>query len=73
MKLKIHGKSVPELNKKRRLKTEPQKSKNTQKMTPKWYSKSEFLSRVLPLVAQTVFVIKKWAPSAPKVRSRIEK
>ena len=26
-----------------------------------------------PLMAQTAFVIKKWAPSAPKVRPRIEK
>ena len=25
-----------------------------------------------PLVAQTAFVIKNWAPSAPKVRSRIK-
>ena len=46
-------------------------------MTPKWYPKSEFLSGVLPLVAplvaQTVFVIKKWAPSAPKVLPMTEK
>ena len=45
-------------------------------MTPKWYPKSEFLSGVLPLVAplvaQTVFVIKKWAPSTAKVLPRLE-
>ena len=74
---KIHEKSVPELNKKRSSKTEPQKSKNIQKMTRKWYPKSDFLSRVLPLVAplvaQTVSVIKKWASGAPKVRPRLEK
>ena len=39
--VKIHETSVPELNKKRRLKTEPQKSKNTPKMTPKWVPKSD--------------------------------
>ena len=68
---KIHEQSVPELNKKRSLKTEPKKSKNTQKMTPKWDPTSEYISREMPLgaplVVQTVFVIKKWAPSAAKV------
>ena len=40
-------------------------------MTPKWVPKSDPLSGEMPLgaplVVQTVFVIKKWAPSAPKV------
>jgi len=48
-------------------------SKNDFKIEPQ----SDFISRVLrfvaALVAQTTFVIKKWAPSAPKVPSRIEK
>ena len=71
---KIHGKSVPELNKKRCFKTEPQKSKNTPKMIPKWIKKSDGILGEMPigapLVVQTVFVMKKWAPSAPKVRPR---
>ena len=60
--------------KKRSLKTEPQKSKNTRKMTPKWDPKNEYILGEMPiagpLVVQTVFVMKKWAPSAPKVRPR---
>ena len=71
---KIHEKSVPELNKKRSSKTEPQKSKNTRKITPKWDPKSEYILGEMPigapLVVQTVFVMKKLAPSAPKVRPR---
>ena len=74
---KIHDKSVTELKKKRSFKTEPQKSKNTPKMTSKLNPKSDFIWGVLPLVAplvaQTGFVIKKWAPSASKVCSRIVK
>ena len=46
-------------------------------MTHKWDQKNEEISGemplVAPLVAQTVFVIKKWAPSDPKVRPRLEK
>ena len=46
-------------------------------MTSKAHPKNEFISRVLPLVAplvaQTAFVIKKWAPSAPKVLPSIDK
>ena len=74
---KIHEKSVPELNKKRSSKTELQKSKNTRKMTPKWDPKSEYILGEMPigapLVVQTVFVMKKLAPSAPKVRPKNEK
>ena len=46
-------------------------------MTSKWKPKSDGILGVLPigapLVVQTAFVIKKWAPSAPKVRTKIEK
>ena len=63
--------------KKRCLKPEAQKSKSTPKMTPKWIQKSDrILGEMLldaPLVVQTVFVSKKWAPSAPKVLPRLEK
>ena len=45
----------------------------TSKLNPKHDFSSGVLPLVAPLVAQTAFVIKKWAPSAPKVRSRIEK
>ena len=76
-KARIHEKSIPELNKKRCLKTEPQKSKNTPKMTPKWIQKSDRIMGEMPLgaplVVQTVFAIKKWAPSAPKVLPMTEK
>ena len=45
-------------------------------MTPKGIHKSERMLGEMhlgaPLVVQTVFVIKKWAPNAPRVRSRIE-
>ena len=73
----IYEKSVPEFNKKRSLKTEPQKSKNTQKMTPKWIQKNDRILGEIPLgaplVVKTVFVVKKWAPSAAKVLPRLEK
>ena len=43
-------------------------------MTPKWLQKSEVILGEMPLgaplVVQTVFVMKKLAPSAPKVRPR---
>ena len=46
-------------------------------MTPKWMPKSDPLSGEMPLgaplVVQTVFVIKKWAPRAPKVLPMTEK
>ena len=46
-------------------------------MIPKWVPKSDSIFGVLPLgaplVVQTAFVIKKWVPSAPKVRPKIEK
>ena len=45
----------------------------TSKLDPKNDFKLGVLPLVAPLVAQTAFVTKKWAPSAPKVRSRIEK
>ena len=74
---KIHEKSVPELNKKRCLKTEPQKSKIIKKTTSKWDPKNEYILGEMPigapLVVQTVFVMKKWAPSAAKVLPRLEK
>ena len=71
---KIHEKSASELNKKRCLKTELKKPKKSQNRTPKWLQKGEgILGEMLigaPLVVQTVFVMKKLAPSAPKVRPR---
>ena len=73
----IHEKSVPERNKKRCLNTEPQKSENTPKMPSTLDPKNEVIFGVLPLVAplvaQAAFDSKKWAPSAPTMRSRIEK
>ena len=43
-------------------------------MTPKWDPKSEYILGEMPigvpLVVQTVFVMKKLAPNAPKVRPR---
>ena len=70
----IHEKSASELNQKRCLKTELKKSKKLQKMTPKWLQKSEGILGEMPigapLVVQTVFVMKKLTPSAPKVRPR---
>ena len=46
-------------------------------MTPKWDPKSEYILGEMPigapLVVQTVFVMKKWAPSAAKVLPRLEK
>ena len=46
-------------------------------MPPKWDPTSEYILGEMPLgaplVAQTVFVIKKWAPSVPKVLPMIEK
>ena len=44
-------KSIPELNKKRCLKTDAKKAKNTQKMTPKSVPKDDFISGVAPLGA----------------------
>ena len=71
---KIHEKSASELNQKRCLTKELKKSKKSQKMTPKWLQKSEAILGEMPigalLVVQTVFVMKKLAPSAPKVRPR---
>jgi hypothetical protein len=75
--LKIHENSASELNKKRCLKTELNKLKNSQKVIPKWLQKTEFMLGEIPLgaplVVQTVFVMKKLAPSAPKVRPRTKK
>ena len=77
MKPTIHEKSIQELNKKQCLKTEPHKLKNTPNISSKWDPKSAYILGEMhlgaPLVAQAAFVIKKWAPSAPKVRSRIAK
>ena len=46
-------------------------------MTPKWDPKSEYILGEMPigapLVVQTVFVMKKWAPSAAKLLPRLEK
>ena len=46
-------------------------------MSPKWIQKSATILGEIPLgaplVVQTVFVIKKWAPSAAKVLPRREK
>ena len=73
----IHEKSAPELNKKRCLKTDAKKSKNTQKMTPKSIPKDDFISGVAPLgaplVALTAFGHEKLPPKAPKVPPMIEK
>ena len=74
---KIHEQSPQELNKKRSLKTDDNKSKNIQKMTPNSVPKDDFISGVAPLgaplVAQTAFGHQKLAPSAPKVLQIIEK
>jgi hypothetical protein len=73
----IHEKSAPELNKKRCLKTDAKKSKNTQNMTPKSVPKDEVISGVAPLgaplVALTAFGHQKLAPSAAQVLPMIEK
>ena len=73
-KAKIHGKSVSELNQKRCLKTELKKPNKLTKNRPKMAPKNEGILGEMPigapLVVQTVFVMKKWAPSAPKVRPR---
>ena len=45
---KIYEKWTLELNKKRCLKTYPKKSKNAQKLTPKWVPKSEGIFGVAP-------------------------
>ena len=46
-------------------------------MTPKWVQKSDAILGEMPigapLVVQTVFVMKKWAPSAAKVLPTLEK
>ena len=46
-------------------------------MTPNWVPKNDFIFGVAPLpaplVAQTAFVMKKWAPSTAKVLPMIEK
>ena len=46
-------------------------------MTPQWDPKSEYILGEMPigapLVVQTVFVMKKLAPSAAKVLPRLEK
>ena len=74
---KIYEKSASELNQKRCLKTELKKPNKSQKMTPKWLQKNEgILGEILigaPLVVQTVFVMKKWGPSAAKLLPRLEK
>ena len=68
----IHEKSASELNQKRCLKTELKKQKKTQKLTQKWLHKNERILGEMPigapLVLQTVFVMKKLAPSAPFLR-----
>ena len=70
----IHEKSIPERNKKRGLKTESRKSKNTKKMPQKWDPQTEYIFGEIPLgaplVVQAVSVMKKLAPSAPKARPR---
>ena len=61
------------------LKKRPQKTeetKKTQKLTQKWLHKNDRILGEMPigapLVVQTVFVMKKLAPSAPKVRPRMK-
>ena len=72
----IHDKSVPEL-KKTMLKNKAPKikkySKNESQMGPQNEEISGEMPLVAPLVAQTVFVIKKWAPSAAEVLPSLEK
>ena len=71
---KIHEKSASELNKKRCFKTElkqPQQiTKNNSNMALKNKGILTEMRIGAPLVVQTVFVMKKLAPSAPKVRPR---
>ena len=73
----MHDEPVPELNKKRCLKTDGKKTTNTQKMTLKSVPKDDFISGVAPLgaplVAQTAIGHQKLAPSAPKVLQMIKK
>ena len=73
----MSGKTVPKLNKKRCLKTDAKKSKNTQKMTPKSVPKDEFISGVAPLeaplVAHPAFGHQKLVPNAAQVLPIIEK
>ena len=56
------------------LKNKVQKTEKSQKVTPQWLQKNDFILGEMPigapLVVQTVFVMKKLAPSAPKVRPR---
>ena len=65
----MHETSVQEINKKRCLKTDAQKSKNISKMIPKSVQ-SEVISGVAPLVAVLVarnaFGHQKWPPALPK-------
>jgi hypothetical protein len=74
---KIHENSAPELKKKQCLKTTANKSKNTQKITPKSVPKDEGISGVAsfgaPLVTQTAFGHQKFVPSAAQVPPMIEK
>ena len=46
---KLHEKSASELNKKRCLKIELKKQKQSQKLTPKWLQKSDFILGEIPL------------------------
>ena len=59
------------------LKNRPIKNNKYSRMPPKWDQESDFILGEIPLgaplVVQTVFVIKKWAPSAAKVLPMIEK
>ena len=73
----MYEKTIPKLNKKRCLNTDANKSKKTQKMTPKSIPKDEGISGVAPLgaplVAQTAFGHQKLVPSAAQVLPMIEK
>ena len=73
----MHEKSILELNKKRCLNTDANKSKNTQKMTPKSVPKDEGISGVAPLGAPLVALIafghQMLPPRALKVPPMIEK
>ena len=70
------GKIGPGTQQKTDLKIRASKIKKYSKNDPKWIHKSERIFGEMPLgaplVVQTAFVMKKLAPSAPKVRPKIE-
>ena len=69
----MYEKTIPKLSKKRCLKTDAKKTKNTQKIIPKDEGISGVAPLGAPLVAQTAFGHRKLVPSAAQVLPMIEK